>query len=84
MNSSQKIRPKVSIGIPVFNGELFLKKRLDSICSQTFTNFEIIISDNASTDSTSTICQEYEKKDERTHYIKQKRIWESGGIINSS
>ena len=78
MNSSQKIRSKVSIGIPVFNGELFLKKRLDSICSQTFTNFEIIISDNASTDSTSTICQEYEKKDERTHYIKQKKnmgVW---------
>ncbi len=78
MNSSQKIRPKVSIGIPVFNGELFLKKRLDSICSQTFTDFEIIISDNASTDSTPTICQEYEKKDERTHYIKQKKnmgVW---------
>ena len=78
MNSSPKTSPKVSVGIPVFNGELFLKNRLDSICSQTFTDFELVISDNASTDSTSAICQEYEKKDGRIHYIKQKKnmgVW---------
>jgi len=78
MNSSQKIGPKVSVGVPVFNSESFLKRRLESICSQTFTDFELIISDNASTDSTSIICQEFEKKDKRIHYIKQKKnmgVW---------
>ncbi len=56
--------PKVSIGMPVYNGEKLLHRAIDSILSQTFTDFEIIISDNASTDSTSMICKEYEKKDQ--------------------
>lgn len=61
----------VSIGMPVYNGELFLKKTLDSLLSQTFRNFELIISDNASTDGTEKICKEYEKKDHRISYFRQ-------------
>lgn len=64
--------PKVSIGFPVYNGEQTLKKSLDSLLSQTFTNFELIISDNASTDMTSEICKEYSKKDKRISYFGQK------------
>ena len=64
---------KVSIGIPVHNGEKFIQKKLDSLLKQTHTNFEIIISDNASTDSTATICKDYQKKDSRIKYILQKR-----------
>ena len=65
------IEPKVSIGLPVYNGEKFLKKRLDSILSQTLETFELIISDNASTDSTSDICKEFASNDTRIHYFRQ-------------
>ena len=72
-------RPKVSIGLFVYNGEKFIRKRLDSLLEQTFTDFELIISDNASTDSTSAICEEYAKKDKRIRYIRQEKnkgaIW---------
>ena len=44
--------PRVSIGMPVYNGEQFLRAAIESIRAQTFTDFEVIISDNASTDST--------------------------------
>lgn len=63
---------KVNIGMPVYNGEKFLRRSLDSILAQTFTDFELIISDNASTDSTAVICNEYVKKDKRIRYIRQK------------
>jgi glycosyltransferase involved in cell wall biosynthesis len=61
---------KVSIGLPTYNGEKYIKKTIESVLSQTYTNFQLIISDNASTDSTSTICKEYEKKDNRIIYIR--------------
>ena len=44
--------PKVTIGLPVYNGELSLSQSIDSVLKQSFTDFELIISDNASTDST--------------------------------
>ena len=44
--------PKVSIGLPVYNGEDLLPETLDSILAQTFEDFEVVISDNASTDAT--------------------------------
>lgn len=64
-------RPRVSIGLPVYNGELTLRSALDSLTGQTFTDIEIIISDNASTDSTETICREYQAHDSRIRYIRQ-------------
>jgi glycosyltransferase involved in cell wall biosynthesis len=60
--------PIVSIGIPVYNGEKYLKKTLESLLNQGFQDFEIIISDNGSTDSTPAICCEYEQMDSRVHY----------------
>jgi glycosyltransferase involved in cell wall biosynthesis len=66
-------KPKISIGMPIYNAESFLRKRLDSILSQTFLDFELIISDNASTDSTSLICKEYLKKDSRITYFRQEK-----------
>jgi len=71
--SSVKTEPKVSIGLPVYNGEKFLRRRIDSILSQTFKNFEFIISDNASSDLTQAICDEYAKKDSRIRYIRQEK-----------
>lgn len=63
------MKPRVSLGLPVYNGERFLSETLDAILAQTFEEFELIISDNASTDSTAEICQEYVAKDERIHYF---------------
>ena len=51
--------PRVSIGLPVYNGENYLCKAIESILSQTYTDFELIISDNASTDQTQSICEKY-------------------------
>jgi glycosyltransferase involved in cell wall biosynthesis len=63
----------LSIGIPVFNGEKYLGQALDSILDQTYQDFEIIISDNASTDQTEKICRKYSKKDDRIHYFRSEK-----------
>jgi glycosyltransferase involved in cell wall biosynthesis len=65
--------PKLSIGIPVFNGQEFLPELLDSLLAQTFRDFEILICDNASSDQTSEICCEYERRDSRIHYFRNSR-----------
>ena len=62
--------PRVSIGMPVYNGERLMRRALDSLLAQTFTNFELIICDNASTDATKRICLEYAAKDERIRYYR--------------
>lgn len=63
--------PEVSIGMPVYNGARFLRATLDNLLTQTFPDFELIISDNASTDETETICLAYAEKDRRIRYIRQ-------------
>jgi glycosyltransferase involved in cell wall biosynthesis len=63
--------PLVSMGMPVFNGGDSICKALDSLLSQTFTDFELLISDNASTDNTREICERYAQKDERIVYVRQ-------------
>lgn len=65
-----KNRTRVSIGLPVYNGEPFLIKTLESILQQTFEDFELIILDNASTDNTEQICRAYLKKDSRISYVR--------------
>ena len=65
--------PRVSIGMPVYNGERYLQQALDSILSQTFADFELIISDNASTDATQEICSAYAVKDRRIRYHRSER-----------
>ena len=57
--------PKVSIGLPVYNGEKYLRQSIESVLAQDFSDFELLISDNASTDSTWNICQEYAASDQR-------------------
>lgn len=90
MNSSEKIeiKPQVSIGLPVYNAELFIRKKIESLLEQTFTDFEIIISDNASTDLTSKICEEYVKKDKRIKYIKQEKnrgaVWNYNLVLKKA
>jgi glycosyltransferase involved in cell wall biosynthesis len=63
-------RPKVSIGLAVFNGEPYLRESIESLLAQTFQDFELIISDNASTDRTADISQEYARLDPRIRYYR--------------
>jgi len=60
--------PRVSIGLPVFNGENYIREALESILAQTFSDFEVIISDTASEDKTPEICQAYASRDGRFRY----------------
>ena len=62
--------PRVSLGMPVYNGQPFIAQGIESILSQTFEDFELIISDNASTDNTKQICREYAAKDARVRYYR--------------
>jgi glycosyltransferase involved in cell wall biosynthesis len=62
--------PAVSIGLPVYNGAAYLARAVDSLLAQTFENFEIIISDNASTDETERICRAYVARDPRIRYLR--------------
>jgi len=62
--------PRVSIGLPVFNGGEFLAAALDSLLAQSFRDFEIVISDNASTDATESLCHERARRDPRVHYYR--------------
>lgn len=62
--------PRVSIGMPVYNGEDFLEEALEAILAQTFDDFEFIVSDNASTDRTEAICRAYADRDARIRYFR--------------
>jgi len=75
-----KKQAKVVVGLPVYNGEEFIRRAIDSVLAQTFSNIELIISDNGSIDSTPQICNDYEKKDERIRYIRHDV--NRGGIWN--
>ncbi len=66
-------KPRVSVGIPVYNGEDFLVSALDSLLAQSFHDFEIIISDNASTDQTAKIGRAYAVRDPRVRYYVNER-----------
>src|SRR5262249_31437215 len=63
--------PKLSIGLPVYNGERFLPESLDHLLGQTYSDFEIVIDDNASTDRTSQIYREYALHDPRIRYFQR-------------
>ena len=65
--------PRLSLGLPVYNGENYLAEALESLLGQSFEDFELIISDNASTDGTADICQHYLKEDSRILYFRQPR-----------
>lgn len=65
-------RCELSIVIPIYNGERFLRDTLDSILQQSYKNFELILVDDGSTDATSDICEEYARKDDRIKVCHQK------------
>jgi glycosyltransferase involved in cell wall biosynthesis len=63
--------PRLSIGLPVYNGEKYLAESLDALLGQSYGDFDLIISDNASTDSTEEICRDYLARDPRISYYRQ-------------
>jgi glycosyltransferase involved in cell wall biosynthesis len=64
--------PKVGIGLPVYNGSDYLRIAIDAVLAQSFEDFELLICDNASTDDTPQICQEYADKDDRIRYVRNR------------
>ncbi|HYE19895.1 MAG TPA: glycosyltransferase family 2 protein [Tepidisphaeraceae bacterium] len=62
--------PRLSIGLPVYNGGALLRLAIDSVLAQTFTDFELVICDNASTDGTEALCREYARRDKRVRYVR--------------
>jgi hypothetical protein len=74
-------KPLLSIGLFVYNAERFIVAALDSLLAQTFSDFELIISDNASTDRTGQICQEYAARDSRIRYYRNQHNMGAGWNI---
>jgi len=68
--STRAVTPAVSIGLPVYNGENFVEHALRSLLEQTFEDFEVVISDNASTDGTEAICRDFAARDARVRYTR--------------
>jgi glycosyltransferase involved in cell wall biosynthesis len=65
--------PRLSIGLAVYNGENYLAESLEALLGQSYEDFELIISDNASTDGTADICRRYGKQDSRIRCVRQPR-----------
>lgn len=70
---------KISIGMPVYNGGQTIKAALEALLNQSFKEFELIISDNASTDETQVICETFASRDERIRYVRQPQNLGSAG-----
>lgn len=72
-------RPKVSISVPVYNAEKYLRRSLDSLVNQTLEDIEIVIVNDGSTDSSESICREYAAKDHRIRLISKN----NGGLASA-
>ena len=71
--------PLISVIVPIYNVEPYIHKCIDSIVSQTFADFELILVDDGSPDNCGKICDEYAKKDSRVHVIHKK----NGGLASA-
>jgi len=64
-------KPVISVGMPVYNGGITFRNALEAILSQSFSDFELVISDNASDDDTEAIVSEFQQQDDRIRYVRQ-------------
>ena len=78
-NETNRARPLVSIIIPVYNVEKYLRQCLDSVLAQTYTNLEVILVDDGSTDLSNAICREYCEEDSRFRLYRK----ENGGASSA-
>jgi hypothetical protein len=78
----------VSIGLPVYNGDRYLRSALDSLVAQDYPDFEIIISDNASQDETEAICRDYAARNSRIRYYRAERnmgpVWNAVQVYQAA
>ncbi|MFD0483825.1 glycosyltransferase family 2 protein [Kineococcus sp. GCM10028916] len=65
--------PTVSVGVPVYNGEAYLEQTLEALLDQSYTDFELIVCDNASTDRTREIAEGFAARDDRVRYLRNPR-----------
>ena len=72
---------KIIIGLPVYNGQKYLEAAIDSHLAQSFSDFQIVISDNGSNDATEEICTRYARQDSRITYLRSPVNRASCGII---
>ena len=90
MNASNggRPQPRVSIGLPVFNGERYLSEALSSLLAQDYTDFELVIGDNGSTDATEEICRAAVAGDPRVRYLRSDvnhgAAWNYNRVFNAS
>jgi glycosyltransferase involved in cell wall biosynthesis len=82
MDTHVEAVPAVSICLPVYNGENYVATAIESMLAQTFDDFELIISDNASTDRTEEICRKFADADPRVRYHRNER--NVGGARNQA
>jgi glycosyltransferase involved in cell wall biosynthesis len=76
------VEPRVGVGMPVYNGSNYIRQAIESLLAQTFTDFELLICDNASTDDTEAICRKYAEQDNRIRYVRN-RVNLGGGPNNT-
>jgi len=79
---------KITIGLPVYNGGDFIKNRIENILSQNYEDFELIISNNASTDNTDEVCKQFKNRDNRIKYFTHKKnegaLWNFQFVLDES
>lgn len=82
------INEKIRIIVPIYNQEKYLNQCIDSIIKQTYTNFELLLIDDGSTDMSAEICIRWEKRDKRIRYIYQTNqgvsVARNTGLLNAS
>ena len=71
--------PKISVIVPVYNTEKFLQRCIDSVLAQTYQDFELLLIDDGSKDSSDTICDEYAAQDTRVKVFHK----ENGGVSSA-
>lgn len=80
--------PTVSIGMPVYNAERYLRRALDALLAQDFRDFELIVSDNGSTDDTEAICRVYAGRDARIRFIRHREnrgsLWNFAHVLEQA
>lgn len=69
MSTKKQTMPLISIAVPIYNEEIYIASALDSLLNQTYSNIQILVFDNASTDLTGKICQQYAKKHSNIKYF---------------
>ncbi len=77
MKYSEQVSPTISVLLPIYNGEKYLVEAIDSILAQTFTDFELIVIDDGSTDGTLAILQHYQTLDSRIRLVSR----ENKGLV---